>query len=124
MRSSILLLALILVGCDNSNGDSAGIPATSSPTNAQMTVTQRAEASAAASPILPDSTTMVITGATAVTLTQPELGWFPRWTVSGGTLSAGQDIFHATITPTANTCTVTITWYRNDAPPAPPSVNG
>jgi hypothetical protein len=124
MRSSILFLTLILAGCGSSSGGGVSVAATPSPTNSQMTVTQHAEASAAPAPTLPDPATMVITGATAVVLTQPELGWFPRWTVAGGSLTAGQDIFHATITPTADTCTVTITWYQLSTPPAPPSANG
>jgi len=116
MRYILLILAMLaFVGCGSDSGSQA--PTVTQPVTSAsaIEVAQIGDVQTFA----PE--TLVIGNQMKVTVTQPALGWMPRWNVVGGTLTAGDTIFNATITPTADQCIVTITWYQLDGPPGPPS---
>jgi len=120
-----MLIMLTLAGCGSGGGDGAASSAWVGPMTSPVLVTMesRYEEIDAAAPALPAPTTFTVNGSSELTIEQPALGWFPRWTVTGGTLVAGADVFHATVTPTTDACTVTITWCQLDGPPPAPSAN-
>jgi hypothetical protein len=115
---TLAILVMAMYGCTNGGDES---PSQSNPISSQVTLEQRC---ASASVVLPKTNTITVTGSTSLTIEQPAFLWFPRWTVSGGTLVPGSDIFHATIIPNAETCIVVIEWYQIDTPPPPPSCLG
>lgn len=111
----LLIIAIAIYGCSNSNDEAPPI------TQSLVTIEQHC---ASDSVVLPKTNTIIVNGSTDLTIVQPAFLWFPKWKVIGGTLIGGVDIFHATVVPTSETCTVIVEWYQVDNPPPPPNTFG
>ena len=121
MRFILLsLVFLAFVGC-GTDGGSAPLP-----------ITQPAPVAASAIQVsqvgdisLYAPQTIVVGNSMTITVKQPAKGWMPQWNVVGGTLNgidSVNGVFMQTVTPTADPCIVTITWYESTTPPPPPPV--